>query len=282
MADDDLSAPLGTERKEKSRPALHGCRSAFRTCIAGVLGLFVLACAAWALLVDDPFGGEPIAVVATGFEPPKSGMPASCRPWLSAQGPRSYDGPGRARIEAGTGPTPARRRGAARLTPPTANPNTKTVTIIDGSTGKRQEVPIPGSRDIRAPLEQRLLETSRHGAIPKIAPDGARPAESMPAPRQPLQGKKDGPRIAIVIGGLGISANVTQQALDKLARAGDARLRALRRRPRAPGDQRPRRGPRGAAAGADGAVRLSRQRSRPADAADLAQPSSRISTACIG
>jgi polysaccharide deacetylase 2 family uncharacterized protein YibQ len=33
---------------------------------------------------------------------------------------------------------------------------------------------------------------------------------------KPLEGRKDGPRIAIVIGGLGISANVTQQAMQKL------------------------------------------------------------------
>src|SRR5689334_23649370 len=60
--------------------------------IVGLLGLFVLACAAWALMVDDPFGGEPIAVVATGFDPPKSGL--ALPTVVSAQGPRSYDGPG--------------------------------------------------------------------------------------------------------------------------------------------------------------------------------------------
>ena len=88
---------------------------------------------------------------------------------------------------------------------------------------------------------------------------------------KPLPGKKDGPRVAIVLGGLGVSANVTQQAMEKLPGAVTFALRPTARC-RAPGDERPRRGPRGAAAGADGAVRLSRQRSRPADAADLAQP----------
>ena len=110
-------------------------------------------------------------------------------------------------------PAPAQ---AAAAPVPAPNPNTKTVTIIDGSTGKRQEVPISGSRDIRAPLEQRLLETSRHGAIPRIAPDGARTAELYARAAAPLQGKKDGPRVAIVISGLGVSANVTRQAVEKL------------------------------------------------------------------
>jgi hypothetical protein len=119
----------------------------------------------------------------------------------SDQGPRSYDGPGgAAKAEAAT--TPA--------------PGTKTVTIIDGSTGKRQEVPIPSTRDVRAPLEQRLLENSRHGALPRIAPDGARPAEIYARAVKPLPNRKSGPRIAIVLGGLGISASLTRQAIEKM------------------------------------------------------------------
>ena len=209
MADDELSAPLGKSAKKEQRRFRLPIRIPHM--IAGLLGLFVLACAAWALMVDDPFGGEPIAVVATGFDPPKSGpaLPAV----VSAQGPRSYDGPDAPASKQAPAATPA-QPAAAPL--PAANPNTKTVTIIDGSTGKRQEVPISGARDIRAPLEQRLLETSRHGAIPRIAPDGARPAELYARAAAPLQGKKEGPRVAIVIGGLGVSANVTRQATEKL------------------------------------------------------------------
>ena len=209
MADDELSAPLGKSAKKEQRRFRLPIRIPHM--IAGLLGLFVLACTAWALMVDDPFGGEPIAVVATGFDPPKSGpaLPTV----VSAQGPRSYDGPDAPASKQAPAATPA-QPAAAPL--PAANPNTKTVTIIDGSTGKRQEVPISGARDIRAPLEQRLLETSRHGAIPRIAPDGARPAELYARAAAPLQGKKDGPRVAIVIGGLGVSANVTRQATEKL------------------------------------------------------------------
>ena len=209
MADDELSAPLGKSAKKEQRRFRLPIR--IPHAIAGLLGLFVLACAAWALMVDDPFGGEPIAVVATGFDPPKSGpaLPTV----VSAQGPRSYDGPAAPASKQAPAPTSAQ---PAAAPPPAATPNTKTVTIIDGSTGKRQEVPISGSRDIRAPLEQRLLETSRHGAIPRIAPDGARPAELYARATAPLQGKKDGPRVAIVIGGLGVSANVTRQAMEKL------------------------------------------------------------------
>jgi polysaccharide deacetylase 2 family uncharacterized protein YibQ len=204
VADDELSAPLGQSAKRKRRRFTLPIRVSH--VVAGGLGLFVLACAAWAVLVDDPLGGEPVAVVATGFDPPKSaaGLPVVVSGAAPAQGPRSYDGPN----------GPAQKQVAAPAEPPAAN--TKTVTIIDGSTGKRQEVAIPTARDVRAPLEQRLLESSRHGAIPRIAPDGARPAEIYARAMPPQQGKKDGPRIAIVLGGLGVSASVTRQAMEKL------------------------------------------------------------------
>jgi hypothetical protein len=102
--------------------------------------------------------------------------------------------------------------------PPAATPpsGTKTITIIDGSTGKRQEVTIPTTRDARAPLEQPLLESSKHGAIPRVAPDGRRPADAYAQALGPAQARKTGPRIAIVLGGLGVSASATQQAMEKL------------------------------------------------------------------
>ena len=138
-------------------------------------------------------------------------------------------------------PSPARRRRPAdrpeadAVAPPTAladgdKPPGQTVTIIDGSTGKRQEVTVaqPGSAPATkgtspraeakpdVPIDPRLLETSRHGAIPKIAPDGARPSEIYARPVKPQAGRADQPRVAIVIEGLGIGANSTAEALAKL------------------------------------------------------------------
>ena len=204
MADDELSAPLGQKAKKKKKGRRFALPVRVPHMIAGVLGLFVMAFVIWALAVDDPFGGEPTAVVSTGLDSPKA-MPAVVS--AQAQGPRSYDGPG---VQA---PIPA-----AIPAEPVAvtSPNTKTITIIDGSTGKRQEVAIPASRDVRAPLEQRLLETSRHGAIPRVAPDGARPAEIYGRPATAPPGRKDAPRIAIVLTGLGVSASVTKLAMSKL------------------------------------------------------------------
>jgi polysaccharide deacetylase 2 family uncharacterized protein YibQ len=90
------------------------------------------------------------------------------------------------------------------------------VTIIDGSTGTRQEVPIPAIRDARAPVDERLLEVSPHGPIPRIAPDGARPDEIYARTKPPVPSKKNGPKIAIVLAGLGVGANATNDAIAKL------------------------------------------------------------------
>src|SRR5262249_56978032 len=106
----------------------------------------------------------------------------------------------------------------------------QTVTIIDGSTGKRQEITVtppgantksdgkPGPRPDKrsdAIIDQRLIETSRHGAIPRIAQDGARPADVYARPLKPQAGKLEGPRVAIVLEGLGIGTNATTEALPK-------------------------------------------------------------------
>jgi polysaccharide deacetylase 2 family uncharacterized protein YibQ len=208
VADDELNTPLGQNIKTKRRRFTLPIRVPH--VLAGALSLFLLACAVWAVAVDDPLGGEPIAVAAVGFDT----NPGSAKPeGAAAQGPRNYDGPagpGPKRIEVppqGTAQTPIQL-------PPA--PNSKTVTIIDGSTGKRQEVAIPGAREVRAPQEQRLLETTRHGAIPRVASDGARPSEVYAGAMKQLQGTKGGPKVAIVVGGLGVSVSTTRLAMTKL------------------------------------------------------------------
>jgi polysaccharide deacetylase 2 family uncharacterized protein YibQ len=212
VADDELSAPLGQNPKKKKRRRFTSPISVSQL-VAAALALFVLAWGGWALMVDDPLGGEPIAVVATGVDAPKRAPMPAVASAAGAQGPRSYDGPSGAPKQIAVPAEPAAATPVV-VAPPAG---TKTVTIIDGSTGKRQEVAISGTaRDVRAPLDQRLFEASKHGAIPRIAPDGVRPADVYAQAIAPLQTRKDGPRIAIVVGGLGVSASLTEKAIDKL------------------------------------------------------------------
>ena len=205
MAADDLSAPLGQDKTKKPRFALP---IAVPQVIVGVLGLLILVYGIWALIVHDPLGGEPMVIVAAkpgAAKPDGSGAPR--------QGPNRYDGPTQQPAST-AGPTDQ----ATPAPPKVPAPGMQTITIIDGTSGRRQEVEIPAPQDIRrgAPAEQRLLDTSRHGSIPKIAADGVRPADAYARVSILTPGDNDKPRIAIVIGGLGISAANTNDALAKL------------------------------------------------------------------
>jgi len=199
---DDLSKPLGQKKKKKKTHVVVPMWIVSRS-IAGVLGLCVAVLAGWILLVDEPYGGEPMAMVSAYTRPPpaKAGEPlaAATKPDAAASALAGGEKPG------------------------------QTVTIIDGSTGKRQEVTVgpagtkggpkagaKGEAKPDASIDPRFLENSRHGQIPKIAPDGARPSEVYAKPPKPQAARSDAPRIAIVVEGLGIGANSTTEALAKL------------------------------------------------------------------
>lgn len=204
MATDDLNAPLGLKKKHKKLPKLP---IGTPQLLAGVLGLFGLLVVVWAVFVKDPLGGEPVAVVAANLPGASGAVP---------------DGDGRAHSR-NNGSVPATPSVAATAAPQatTPPPGSKTITIIDGSSGKSQNViiPIPGNSGSAAPnpaVDQKTLETTRHGAIPKIGGDGARPSALFAHPRALPANRKDAPRIAIVIGGIGISASGTADAFSKL------------------------------------------------------------------
>ena len=197
MAPNDLNAPLGQD-KQKRPPKLPVTAPQL---VAGALGLSGLIVVAWAALVNDPLGGEPTAVVATK---PTPASPTDREVDSSGKQHARHDGPAAPAADAAVAPPP---------------PGSKTVTIIDGSSGAKQQVTIPGNSGAAAPntlLDPKLLETTRHGAIPKIGPDGTRPSARYARPRQIPANKKDPPVIAIVVGGLGISASGTADAFTKL------------------------------------------------------------------
>ena len=212
---DDLSAPLGQRRRQSRKSQKYEkwaalARIAAMWGLAGALGCFAVVFLGWTLFAEGPLGGEP-TVVATvdlrasaGAADRKSvealpGHPAETDPAR----PNRYDGPPNGDPPAG---------------PATTTPNT--VTIIDGSNGKRQDVPIPGQgadKGAGKPVtDQRYVEASKSGPIPRIAEDGTRPADAFAQPVKALADRPNAPRIAIVVTGLGISALGTNDALTKL------------------------------------------------------------------
>jgi hypothetical protein len=126
LAPDDLNAPLG-QNKDKKRWKLP---AATPQVVAGVLGLCALVAAGWAVFGNDPLGGEPLAIVATAktaTQPIKSAAAGGGKEQVR------YDGSADSKPHDGAVTVKA-------ITPP---PGSKTVTIIDGSSGKTQNIFIP-------------------------------------------------------------------------------------------------------------------------------------------
>jgi polysaccharide deacetylase 2 family uncharacterized protein YibQ len=124
---------------------------------------------------------------------------------------------------AGSGHTEQAAKSAPKQAAPAEN---KTVTIIDGSSGKRQDVVIGGGdagdkadteaapATAMAGVDPRLLEKSRYGMIPVVA-DGLKPFTVYAADADRTKAAKM-PVIAIVVGGLGVGAAKTVDAIMKL------------------------------------------------------------------
>jgi len=205
VAADDLDAPLGKTKKRKGLTL----PVALPQLVAGVLGLTIAAAGLWTVLASDPYGGEPVAVVAAN-----AGSEAKATD-------QSVAAAARAPV------TPAAKMAATEAAP-APPPGSKIITITDGSNGKSQQVVVPprgdtkadakadAKPDKKAALDPQLFEESRHGNLPKIAADGRRPALTYAIPVNLPPGKVDAPRIAIVVGGLGVSASATAEALEKL------------------------------------------------------------------
>jgi polysaccharide deacetylase 2 family uncharacterized protein YibQ len=190
---DDLSTPLG-QKTERQKRRFRLPFTAVQA-LAVLLGLFLVAFLTIALFTDNPFGGEPVARVALRTPAADEKLPS-----------------GR--------PEPAVK--SAQQAPTGDN---KTVTIIDGSSGKRQDVVIgsdaadksgaePAPAMAMAGIDQRLLEKSRYGMIPVVA-DGLKPFTVYAADADRAKAAKM-PIVAIVVGGLGVGAAKTADAIMKL------------------------------------------------------------------
>jgi uncharacterized protein len=196
---DDLSTPLGQQtarRKRRFRLPFTGIQA-----LAVLLGLFLLTFVGFVIFGDNPFGGEPVARIA--LRPPAPADQKSV-----------------------TAPPGVAEHGAKPATKQAAPAEQKTVTIIDGSSGKRQDVVIGGGASEKADgesaaqpvmmtgIDQRLLEKTRYGMIPVVA-DGLKPFTVYAAEADRAKAAKM-PTVSIVIGGLGVGAAKTADAIMKL------------------------------------------------------------------
>jgi len=202
---DDLSAPLGQDKPRRKR-RLRLPFTAMQL-LAVLLGLFLVTFAGFAIFNKDPLGGEPMTRIA--IREPKAGDE---KPAASGRGSESKP---ESKHEAKEAPKQAGEQ--------------KTVTMIDGSTGARHDVVI-GAGDaadkgeaasapppVMAGIDPKLLEKSRYGMIPVVAGD-LKPFNVYAADADRAKAAKM-PVVAIVIGGLGVGAAKTADAIMKLPAA---------------------------------------------------------------
>ncbi len=198
MAGDDLYDPLGLKQGRPRR------RFPLGSILLAVLALALLS--PWGLLhfVGDSRGGEPLAVAA--IAPPKP--PAANAPSVAAAAAQQV-----AAASLGSGQTTV--EDAADLE---QKSGVKVVRSGGGGVPGAAIIEVPQDLDVAltpAP-DQRLVEESRFGPLPRIGLDGARPADVYARPLMTSAAKANAPRIALVVGGLGLSATATQAAIADL------------------------------------------------------------------
>lgn len=198
---DELTTPLGVKlpRGRRRFPAL----AVGASVIAGVLAVGVV----WVWLFEDPLGGEPSFVAK--IERTASAIAAAAKP-AEVPAPREST-PARtaepAKPPAGGGPKIISVPQTADALPATRPAGAAgAVTITDPASPPPLTLP---TADIEA-----LLERTPDGALPRIAADGRRPMDLYARPADATA--VGTARIAVVVGGLGISDAGTAAALEKL------------------------------------------------------------------
>ncbi len=185
-ADDDLNTPLGmTRAARKPRRLPHPA-----PIVVGIAAAVLAVGIVWTALIENPLGGEPVAVIA--IERP---LPGAAKTAARKQ-------PGE------NGAAPAASAAADAAAPQSASGSGPLIIKVPQGAGP--------AGTLRS-LDPALVETSKHGPLPKIAPDGRRPAD-MFAATSVAEAEDKRPKIGILIGGLGISREQTSSVLEKLPR----------------------------------------------------------------
>ncbi|CAM5211519.1 hypothetical protein ARD30_24665 [Bosea thiooxidans] len=187
----ELNRPLGQDRAGPSgKPWSRWLATGAAACVGTViLGLLLMVA-----IHRDPHGGEPVAIASIEKRvAPASTTLSGPDPSPTAHGPASA-----AQLEDSAGVTVVRAGEDA--------PGAIVITVPDAA-GAIRLAPAP---------DNRLVERSRYGLLPKLGPDGAAPAKIYARPLGAEPATKPAGRIALLIGGLGISQSGTADAIAKL------------------------------------------------------------------
>ncbi|MBA3516498.1 MAG: divergent polysaccharide deacetylase family protein [Rhizobiales bacterium] len=180
MAANDLNNPFRSKARREARPRQPALAWAViaGAAVVAIVGLL------WVAVVDDPDGGRPVSVAMIEDAPVATG---------SLPAPRGGNGGGPAPDD--SSPAAPDLPGLEQDLEIAALPTAPAVEALASA--------IPG-----------LIEQSSFGPLPRVAPDGRRPRDAY-ARRSPAA-EPHIPRIALVVGGMGISQTGTQSAIEML------------------------------------------------------------------
>ena len=209
MTDDDLNAPLGQFPVQK-RPSRGN--ALYAAVAIGGLGLLAVPAAFLPELIRPPGAA---LYAANGF--PASGM----APYETPAGvPNNAPPPQRiAEVASDTTATvPAEKAG---LGAEAVERRTGVKIIRAGAATAPEALFIDVAKALNTGLpaapEPRLIEQTHYGPIPRIGADGARPSEVYARPAVFSSGLTQGsPRIALLVGGMGLAPRATESAIASL------------------------------------------------------------------
>jgi len=182
MGTDALSTPLGKDHKPKKRK----WRVQSGWVGAGIFAFVIMTLTLWVIFVDDPLGGEPVAIVA--IERQAAGVTkkdvevVDIRPSL-----------------------PSAREDSEAEPKEGENPPPK-IEFTD-----ENQLDAAEGRTLSSTPIDKITEEGRYGKVPKVAKDGSRPLDLYAAPVS--RGAQDSPKIILIVTGLGLSQTGTQEAI---------------------------------------------------------------------
>jgi uncharacterized protein len=190
VAADDLNTPLGMgERKKRRLP------SPVPVIAWTVAAIFAVGIA-WTALIDNPLGGEPVAIVAIDRTKPQ------------ANKAKQNEAAGQPNAQQSAPPPAGKSEAAAASGQPDA-PQSGPLIIKVPQRGAAPP-PLMGT-------DTPIAEASKYGMVPKIAADGRKPSDIF-ARTSVSEAEDKRPKIAILMGGLGIGRDMTNEVFDKLPR----------------------------------------------------------------
>ncbi|MDP4023062.1 divergent polysaccharide deacetylase family protein [Methylobacterium sp. NEAU 140] len=200
-ADDILTRPLGVAEAQPAGPdrgRLAGLRARARDprVVAGLLAAALAGAVGLVLALGDPRGGEPrVRVAITLREPSRAVVPEAPPAAPVAASPAAIPQQRSAEeVETASGVTVVRPAGSA--------PSEAVVIRVPPANAPRL-APAPDAR---------LIEPGRHGLMPRLGDGRVRALDVYARPEEP----GTGPRIAILVTGLGIGQSATAAATVRL------------------------------------------------------------------